>query len=91
MCLGDLIGKGANPELAVEIIKKSCEIVLKGNCGYLICETNNSYAFEWNSKRLKDSQLEYLRELPLYFEFYMMVTDKDSKQLQRLLRYCLLK
>ena len=71
MCLGDLIGKGANPELAVDMIKKGCEIVLKGNWEYLICEDNNSYAFEWNSKRLKDSQLKYLRELPLYSEFYM--------------------
>ena len=71
MCLGDLAGKGASPQAAVDIIKNNCEIVLKGNWDYLISEVNDSYLLEWNSSRLDQSQLEYLKELPLYFEFYV--------------------
>lgn len=70
MCLGDLAGKGASPQAAVDIIKNNCEIVLKGNWDYLISEVNDSDVLEWSRIRLKQSQLEYLRELPLYFEFY---------------------
>lgn len=71
MCLGDLAGKGANPQVAVDTIKNNCEIVLKGNWDYLISEVNDCYFLEWNSSRLNRSQLEYLKELPLYFDFYL--------------------
>ncbi|MDD7793143.1 metallophosphoesterase family protein [Clostridium sp. 'White wine YQ'] len=71
MCLGDLAGKGASPQVAVDTIRNNCEVVLKGNWDYLISEVNDSYFLEWNSSRLNQSQLRYLKELPLYFDFYM--------------------
>lgn len=71
MCLGDLAGKGASPQVVIDIIKNNCEIVLKGNWDYLISEVNDSYFLVWNSTRLNQSQLEYLKGLPLYSEFYM--------------------
>lgn len=71
ICLGDLAGKGSAPEAAVDMIKESCEVVIKGNWDYLISEVNDCYFLEWNSTRLRDSQLKYLSELPLYFDFYM--------------------
>lgn len=71
MCLGDLAGKGASPQVAVDTIKNNCEVVLKGNWDYLISQVNDRYFLEWNSSRLNENQLEYLKGLPLYFDFYM--------------------
>ncbi|MDT8719747.1 metallophosphoesterase family protein [Clostridium sp. 19966] len=71
MCLGDLAGKGASPELAVDIIKNNCECVIKGNWDYLIAEVNDGDFLQWNNSRLRKDQLEYLAQLPLYRDFYM--------------------
>lgn len=71
MCLGDLVGKGASPEAAVDMIEGSCEVVLKGNWDYLVSEVNDRYFLKWNSTRLRETQLKFLKGLPLYHEFYM--------------------
>lgn len=59
MCLGDLAGKGASPQAAVDIIKNNCEIVLKGNWDYLISEVNDSDVLEWSRIRLKQKNVMY--------------------------------
>jgi hypothetical protein len=50
MCLCDLVGKGPNPQVAVDMIKNNCEIVLNGNWDYLISEVRNYYyvRLEWH-------------------------------------------
>jgi protein phosphatase len=35
-CLGDIVMKGASPCEVVDIIRKKCEIVVKGNCDELV-------------------------------------------------------
>lgn len=72
-CLGDLIGKGPFPEKAVDIIKKSCEHVVKGNWDKFITE-GKSFDIEvglWNINKLGTERVDYLRRLPLFIEFYM--------------------
>lgn len=71
MCLGDIAGKGADPMLAVDIIKNNCEAVVKGNWDYLIAEVNDGDFLNWNNSRLRKDQLNYLANLPMYKEFYM--------------------
>lgn len=70
ICLGDLAGKGPSSELAVDKIKDNCELVLKGNWDYLISEIYDSYFLKWHRSKLKDAQIKYLIELPIYIEFY---------------------
>lgn len=71
ICLGDLAGKGPEPEEAVDIVKENCDTVLKGNWDYLISEVNDREMLTWHNKKLGNNRVEYLRELPLYTEFYI--------------------
>ncbi|WP_319371861.1 metallophosphoesterase family protein [uncultured Ilyobacter sp.] len=72
-CLGDLAGKGPDSCEAVDIVRKKCEVVVKGNWEYFISEQEDNEFEEvlWHRRILGDKRLEYLRGLPLYHEFYM--------------------
>ena len=72
-CLGDMVGKGPFPEKAVDIVKKSCELVVKGNWDKFITE-GKSFDIEvglWNINKLGAERMDYLSRLPLFIEFYM--------------------
>jgi len=69
-CLGDLAGKGPSSAEAVDIIKESCEVVIKGNWDYYLTE-QGSDVLKWHQKRLGAERLKYLKELPVYKEFYI--------------------
>lgn len=71
ICLGDLAGKGPSSEAVVDLVKKKCEIVLKGNWDYLISEVNNRYFLQWHHDKLREDQIQFLKELPIYAEFYV--------------------
>lgn len=71
MCLGDIAGKGPGSDTAVDIIREKCEIVLKGNWDYIISEKCDNDVLRWHRKKLGSERLEYLRQLPLYTEFYL--------------------
>lgn len=72
MCLGDLAGKGPESCEALDLIRSSCECVIKGNWDHYLAETiYDSPIIEWHQKVLGQDRLNYLNELPLYKEFYM--------------------
>jgi predicted phosphodiesterase len=73
LCLGDIVGYGANPNECIELVKKSCSLVLLGNhdaaaVGMLSTQHFNIHAkiaIEWTSDNLKKSSRDYLLTLPL--------------------------
>lgn len=69
-CLGDLAGKGPSSAEAVDLVRKHCEIVIKGNWDYFMTE-QTSEMLQWHQNKLGPERLKYLKELPLYVEFYM--------------------
>ena len=69
-CLGDLAGKGPSSAEAVDMIRKHCDVVIKGNWDYFMTELNNEVLL-WHQDRLGEERLNYLKELPHYIEFYM--------------------
>lgn len=71
MCLGDIAGKGPDSDLAVDIIKENCESVVKGNWDFLITEYKDSTVLDWHREKLGEKRLQYLKELPIYKEFYI--------------------
>jgi len=71
ICLGDLVGKGPEPDKAVDIIRERCELVLLGNWDYLIKKPYKNEAFLWNREILGTNRLNYLSALPKYHEFYL--------------------
>jgi protein phosphatase len=73
VCLGDIIGKGPAPEIAVDRVRQKCEIVVRGNWDTFIVQ-NKTYVVEvgqWNLNMLGAERIEYLKKLPLFTEFYM--------------------
>jgi diadenosine tetraphosphatase ApaH/serine/threonine PP2A family protein phosphatase len=73
LCLGDVVGYGADPGPCVELIAERCQAVVCGNhehgvTGLLDPDWFNSYAraaLEWTRERLADDERAWLGALPL--------------------------
>jgi len=79
ICLGDIVGYGANPNECIELVKSHCPETLLGNhdaaaVGLLSTQHFNIHAkiaIEWTEQNLKKENRSYLSALPLK-------TTKDS-------------
>jgi predicted phosphodiesterase len=73
LCLGDIVGYGANPNECIDLVRKTCSLVLLGNhdaaaVGLLSTQHFNIHAkiaIEWTSDNLKKTGHDYLATLPL--------------------------
>ena len=76
LCLGDIVGYGANPDECCDIVREMGCPVVAGNhdwavCGKLSIEFFNTYAKQavyWTRDNIKDVNMQFLRELPLVHE-----------------------
>jgi diadenosine tetraphosphatase ApaH/serine/threonine PP2A family protein phosphatase len=72
-CLGDIVGYGPFPNECVEIVRKRCTLVIKGNhdsgvIGELELDHFNQFgrsAIIWTQKNIAPDNLAYLKGLPL--------------------------
>jgi len=73
ICLGDIVGYGANPRECLAIVREKCKLVVAGNhdfaiCGKLNIDFFNAYARQavlWTREQLAEEELEYLRQIEL--------------------------
>lgn len=75
ICLGDIVGYGANPRQCLDIVREKCAsgLVVAGNhdhaiCGKLNIDFFNSYARQavlWTREQLEQSDIDYLHALEL--------------------------
>jgi predicted phosphodiesterase len=73
VCLGDVVGYGANPNECVTVINKKCPITLLGNhdaaaLGNLSTEHFNIHAkvaIEWTTEHLNETSNTFLDSIPL--------------------------
>ena len=73
MCLGDIVGYGASPNECIEKVRAVCQTCIVGNHDdALIGRTSSRYfnsyakaALDWTTRVISDSNLEYLRSLPM--------------------------
>jgi predicted phosphodiesterase len=73
ICLGDIIGYGANPNECVELVRQRCSVVIKGNHEDAVENislteyfTNDArVAIFWTRKQLTEKNFDYLLTLPL--------------------------
>lgn len=70
-CLGDLAGKGPSSAEVVDKIVENCEVVIKGNWDYYMTEKEDREVLLWHQKKLGVERLKYLKDLPIYKEFYI--------------------
>ncbi len=79
ICLGDIIAKGTHMNECVELIRKNCDVVVKGNCDqYFIGEHDLSTKDKteadrivWTKSKLSEETVDYLETLPYCHEFYL--------------------
>jgi len=78
VCLGDIVGYGANPNECVELIRKRVKYVIMGNHDYAVAVDPNeliyfsSHAREsdlWTREVLTRENLEFLKSLPFTISF----------------------
>lgn len=79
-CLGDIIAKGRNSEECVQLVKKECDVVVRGNCDrhyttpleeLNIKQEDDIKAWKLVNESLNEEEKKYLNELPHSFEFYL--------------------
>jgi len=80
ICLGDIVGKGPSSKEAIDICKKECDIVIKGNWEDFICKDYTalnqgktdkiSERIAWYINSIGDQRMKYLEALPHSTEFY---------------------
>ncbi len=76
ICLGDIVGYGANPNECLALIRQGCSIVIKGNHDEaLLNESITAHftedarlAIVWTRKRINEENISYLRTLSLSME-----------------------
>ncbi|WP_019911590.1 metallophosphoesterase family protein [Paenibacillus sp. HW567] len=71
LCLGDIVGKGPNSDLAVDLIREHCEEVVTGNWDEFVAGTSGLEVVKWHSAVLGQNRLDYLKSLPFSIEFWM--------------------
>jgi len=73
VCLGDVVGYGADPNACIDLVRRRCSIVLKGNHEAAVgnaTETdrfnvNARSAIVWTRRQLTPENLAYIASLPL--------------------------
>ncbi|MDR0306182.1 MAG: metallophosphatase family protein [Chitinispirillales bacterium] len=72
ICLGDIVGYGANPNECIELVTKRCSITLLGNHDIAAVNLANTHNFnihariaiEWTSQTLSAANKSFLSALP---------------------------
>lgn len=78
-CLGDIVAKGAFQHECINLVKKNCEVVLRGNCDnhfskdidLSLISDKKKNRFIWDKSQLSFNDIDYLKSLPYCYEFYM--------------------
>lgn len=74
ICLGDIIGYGANPNECIELVRQKCQIILAGNHDYAAIQkvdisTFNNYAQDaigWTIHNLSQESKVFLESLKIF-------------------------
>lgn len=76
ICLGDIVGYGADPDDCLHLIKDKCEVVIRGNHDSAVSGSDEYSSFNpeaeeaiyWTRNRISEEWKSYLESLPMIFE-----------------------
>lgn len=80
ICLGDIIAKGSNMQKCLKLVRKRCQIIIKGNCEEYFAKDNvditklskeNQIRRKWIREKFTKEELNYLDLLPYCYEIYI--------------------
>jgi len=69
-CIGDLVGKGPDSDLVVDLIRENCKVVVRGNWEENMTAPSELETMKWHQAVLGEERLTYLRCLPFHHDFY---------------------
>lgn len=71
--LGDLVGKGPQSDVAVDVCREVCQVIVRGNWDEFVATADeNAYAnTRWYQAQLGDERRAYLRGLPYAHSFWL--------------------
>jgi predicted phosphodiesterase len=75
ICLGDIVGYGADPSDCIRITSEISDVILAGNHDFAVCEQTsienfNDYAKEavlWSREQLGQDEIDFLKGLPFKY------------------------
>lgn len=70
-CLGDSIVKCARPDKVIDILRKRCDVILKGNCDETICRPEVKFNNFWSRNIIGEERANFLYNCPVSTEFYI--------------------
>jgi len=76
ICLGDIVGYGADPDDCLQLIKDKCDVVIRGNHDSAVSGSEEYSSFNpeaeeaiyWTRNRISEEWKSYLEALPMIFE-----------------------
>ena len=70
-CLGDIVSKGVNPDIVIDLIRDKCDVIIKGNCDEIYSSERALTRGFWTRMKIGDKRAKFLQELPIMYEFYL--------------------
>lgn len=70
-CLGDIAIKGVSPDEVTNLIRKHCEVVVRGNCDHLLAHNCVVKLQKWTTQHMNSKNVEWLGNLPISHDFYL--------------------
>lgn len=69
--LGDVVGKGPHSDIALDMCREVCEVVVRGNWDHDLVVIDDQPTAVWYREQLGTSRLAFLETLPNVFDFCM--------------------
>lgn len=70
-CLGDSVLKSCNSDLVIDLLRKKCDVILKGNCDEALCRPDIPRGRFWTRDKIGDERANFIYNLPVSYDFYM--------------------
>lgn len=70
-CLGDCIIKCTHPDLVIDKIREVCDVILLGNCDYVVCTPEAKQKNFWSRNVIGEERASFIASLPVSHDFYM--------------------
>jgi protein phosphatase len=69
--LGDLVGKGPQSDVAIDMCREHCQVVVRGNWDADILKVDQYPIVAWYHEQIGEERRDYLRQLPAVHDFWM--------------------
>ncbi len=72
-CAGDLVMKGSSPGECIDLVRKECEVIVRGNADEHAVTPNMPHIEHkmWHREKIGEDRVRFLDGLPMYYDFYM--------------------